>query len=804
MSIGIQIGGLQPILDALASDIENAVKGNPTKTTERTVAPSIALVGEASKTALRLLSDHSRAADAWKTVQPLLDALTTAGAADAAEVEYLLNERIAGFRSAEMTSSGGALALFLAAVAYVLLVVQRGAVRPLRALTTTMAELAGRNLAVEIGGMARGDEVGGMARAVQVFKDSMIKADALAAREAASIRASERRLQGLVQNTHDMILICTAAGAITYQSPAAEGAWNYPAEGLLGKLLAGLAHPEDQPALWALWEQLRQAPPTGDEGATRTTELRVSDAGGNWRHAELVGTNCLHDSAVNGMVITIRDVTERKTFERQLTQQAFYDSLTGLPNRVLFRERFEQALARGSRHKDAVGLLFLDLDKFKVINDSLGHHVGDQLLTEAAARLRSCVRTQDTVARLGGDEFVIILETLAGEQDAVPVAQAIAHQFSRPFVLDGREVIVTASIGIAVSGAGREDVDNLLRDADIAMYRAKSDGRARHVVFHASMHTDSLDRLELESDLRNAIARNELRVHYQPIVTIDSGEFGGVEALVRWEHPTRGLISPGEFIPIAEETGLIVPLGLWVLEEACRQVAFWHGQHPTKPPLTLSVNLSPRQFQQFSLVKDVAQVLENTKLPAGCLKLEITESVIMQDVEATIQTLWDLKELGLKLAIDDFGTGYSSLSYLKRLPIDVLKIDQSFVSGIGHNQEDTAIVHAIMALAKSLNLKVVGEGIETAEQATLLKQWGCDRGQGYLFSKPLDSQKAGALLGTSAKWPCPVDGKDDLTAAWLFSAASGRGSVGARANAPVPGDVLPGREVHRKQSVRSA
>ncbi len=749
VSVGVEVGEMQPALDGLASDIDSAVKGNPDETVDGALTVLVTQVAEAAKTALAALADHADAADAYEIARPLLDALTAAGAADADELEHLLNARIAGFRSAEMTSSGIAIALFLMAVVYVLVVVQRGAIKPLRALTTTMSELAARNLAVEIDGMARGDEVGGMARAVQVFKDSMIRADALAAREASSIRASERRFRGLVQNTSDMILICAAPGTITYQSPAAKGTWGYPADELLGVSLIALIHPDDQPAAQETWDQLRQSPPDGDDGATRSTGLRLRDQGGTWRHVELVGTNLLHDPALHGLVVTIRDVTERKAFEQQLMQQAYYDALTGLPNRVLFRDRFEQALVRAGRQRSAVGLLFLDLDNFKLVNDGLGHQVGDQLLTEAAVRLRSCVRAQDTVARLGGDEFVIILELLAGEEDALPVAKAITHQFSRPFLLDGRDVVVTASIGIAISGPGRQDADNLLRDADVAMYRAKGDGRAHYVVFHPSMHADALARLELENDLRNALARGELRVHYQPIVMMASGRFSEVEALVRWMHPTRGLIAPGEFIPIAEETGLIVPLGLWVLEEACRQVATWHMQRPSEPALTLSVNLSPRQFQQQSLVADVARALRDAGLAAGCLKLEITEGVIMRDAEATIRTLWELKDLGIKLAIDDFGTGYSSLSYLKRLPIDVLKIDRSFVSGIGQHQGDTAIVHAIMALAKSLNLKVTGEGIETAEQAALLGEWGCDQGQGYLYSKPLDSQQAGVLLGTA-------------------------------------------------------
>jgi diguanylate cyclase (GGDEF)-like protein/PAS domain S-box-containing protein len=575
-------------------------------------------------------------------------------------------------------------------------------------------------------------------------------AEAGLAREASNIRTSERRFRGLVANASDLILICARPGTITYQSPAAKATWGYQEAELLDKPFVDLTHSDDQPAWRSLWEQMQHAAVDSTDGIGRTIELRLRDSGGNWRYAEVLITSLLHDPAVNGFVVTVRDVTERKAFEQQLTRQAFYDALTGLPNRVLFRDRLEQALVRAGRRKDAVGLLFLDLDNFKLINDSLGHQVGDQLLVEAAARLRACVRNQDTVARLGGDEFVVVLELLAGEEDALPAAKAIVHQFSRPFILDDREVVVSVSIGIAVSTAGQEHADNLLRNADVAMYRAKSDGRARCVVFDPSMHTDSLVRLELENDLRRALQHDELRVHYQPIITMSTGKITEVEALVRWQHPTRGLVFPNEFIPVAETTGLIIPLGLWVLEEACRQVAAWHGQFPTEPPLILSVNLSPRQFQQPSIVADVAQALEESGFPASCLKLEITEGIIMQDVEATIRTLWELKGLGLQIAVDDFGTGYSSLSYLKRLPLDVLKIDRSFVSGIGHNQEDTAIVHAIMAMAKSLNFKVTGEGIETAEQSALLGQWGCDCGQGYLFSKPLDSVKAGALLEAAA------------------------------------------------------
>jgi diguanylate cyclase (GGDEF)-like protein/PAS domain S-box-containing protein len=595
-------------------------------------------------------------------------------------------------------------------------------------------------------------------------------------REATSLRASERRFRGLVQNASDMILVCSDFGTITYQSPAAKTVWGYQEAELLDQAFVALAHPDDQPAWCDLSDQM-QHPAAGTDDISRTIELQLRDSGGTSRHTEVVVTNLLHDPAIQGLVVTVRDITERKAFEQQLTQQAFYDGLTGLPNRALFRDRLEQALTRARRRKDAVGLLFLDVDNFKLINDSLGHQVGDQLLIEAAARLRTCLRSQDTVARLGGDEFVVVLELLAGEEGALSAAKAIVHQFSRPFVLENREVVVTVSIGIAVSNGGKEHADNLLRNADVAMYRAKSGGRARYVVFDPSMHSAALARLELESDLRHALQHGELRVYYQPIVALGTGKATEVEALVRWQHPTRGLVMPNEFIPVAEETGLIIPLGMWVLEEACRQVAAWHDQFPTQPPLVLSVNLSPRQFQQPSLVADVAKALKNSGLAGDCLKLEITEGSIMRDVEATIRTLWELKGLGLQLAIDDFGTGYSSLAYLKRLPLDVLKIDRSFVNGIGHNQEDVAIVHAIMAMAKSLNFKVTGEGIETAEQAALLAEWGCDCGQGYLFGKPLDSDKAVALLRLAAHQSSRTENKPEVAQVASQNHARARGAI---------------------------
>ena len=563
--------------------------------------------------------------------------------------------------------------------------------------------------------------------------------------EALAVKRNEKRFRALVQNASDVVLICSAEGIVTYQGPTAETMWGFAADGLVGRPLLAAVHPDDQVAFEDMLKPLQAAP-----GSTHSTELRIRDASGGWRYVELILTNLLDDPDVAGMVATARDIAQRKTFEAELVQQAFHDSLTQLPNRALLTDRLEQAYVRSGRRQSSVGVLFVDLDNFKLINDSLGHQAGDTLLIEVAKRLQSCVRDEDTVARLGGDEFVILLE-LATELTAVQAAERIEQKFTRPFKIEGREFVVSVSIGIALGDASQGRSDVLLRNADVAMYRAKSEGRARHVVFRASMHTDGLVRLNLENDLRQALRRHELVVHYQPIVNLESGEVTGVEALVRWRHPTRGLLLPGEFISVAEETGLIVPIGQWVLEQACRQVVAWRAELPEQSALMVSVNLSPRQFQQPNLEAQVSRALRESGLAPPWLKLEITEGVIMKDVEATIKTLTKLKELGVQLAIDDFGTGYSSLAYLKRLPLDILKIDRAFISGIGQDSEDTAIVRAIITMAKSLNLSITGEGIETAEQAALLREWACDKGQGYYFARPLDTAAVTEILRKSGQ-----------------------------------------------------
>jgi diguanylate cyclase (GGDEF)-like protein/PAS domain S-box-containing protein len=569
---------------------------------------------------------------------------------------------------------------------------------------------------------------------------------ASAAREAAAVRRSEQHFRSLIQHASDLILICAPAGTITYQSPAAETHWGYPPPRLLSRSLVGLVHRDEQTALRELWAQLMAG-----SDATKHIELRIRDRAGNWRYAEVVLTSLLHEPSVGGVVVTVHDIHQRKALEWELKQQAFYDSLTGLPNRLLLHDRLKQALTRAARRKLRAGLLFLDLDDFKRVNDSLGHAVGDELLVQAAARLQTCVRAEDTIARLGGDEFVVLLEDLGDEADAAPVADDILRQFARPFTLGDREVVVSASIGIALTEERGDQTENLLRNADVAMYRAKAAGKGRYVAFTPKMHAETLARLNLEGDLRRAIESCELRVHYQPIMSLQSGRMTEIEALVRWQHPVHGLIPPLDFIPLAEDSGLIIPIGQWVLQEACRQVAVWHVQHPMEPPLIVGVNLSPLQFGHPGLVETIAKTLHDTGLPAECLKLEITEGTLMRDTEASLELLWRLKEMGIQLAVDDFGTGYSSLAYLKHLPIDTLKIDRSFVTDIVHDAGDRSIVQAILSLAASLGLSVTAEGVEAADQLKALVNWGCQRAQGYHFFRPLEPSDLAALLTATAE-----------------------------------------------------
>jgi diguanylate cyclase (GGDEF)-like protein len=451
------------------------------------------------------------------------------------------------------------------------------------------------------------------------------------------------------------------------------------------------------------------------------------------------------DGVTVGRVWSFRDVTDHKRLEEELAHQAFHDSLTDLANQALFRDRVDHALARNARHAARLAVVFLDLDNFKTVNDSLGHTAGDEVLVAMAERLGRCVRDSDTVARLGGDEFAVLLEDLATVRDVTLLADRIISVLQRPFNLDGREVFIGASIGIALDSPG-VDAGQLLRNADIAMYTAKRRGKGRYETFEPAMHLAAMERMELEGDLRKALERRELTLEYQPVVALATGSITGVEALVRWHHPERGPVPPSTFIPLAEEAGLIGELGRQVLTAACAQARSWQLSHPLCAGLKLSVNLSPRQLQADDLIDEVSEALATSGLPPSTLVLEITEGAMMNDAEAAIIRLQALKALGVKLAVDDFGTGYSSLSYLQRFPIDILKVDRAFVNEIDTRNEQASLVAAIMSLARSLRLHAVAEGVETATQAEALTALGCRYAQGYHFARPMHPSLLDSIL----------------------------------------------------------
>jgi diguanylate cyclase (GGDEF)-like protein len=436
---------------------------------------------------------------------------------------------------------------------------------------------------------------------------------------------------------------------------------------------------------------------------------------------------------------------------REIRHRALHDELTGLPNRTLFNDSLQQVLDRLDGNLCA--LLFMDLNEFKVVNDSLGHEAGDELLVVVARRLLACLRSGDTAARFGGDEFTVLLHRVTEVRDAVHVAERITTALESSLKLRGREVFISTSVGIALSEDGDGTADTLLRNADVAMYEAKKKDNANYEVFDAEMHTEALERLELENDLRHAIYEGGLRVYYQPKVRLSTGRIIGMEALVRWEHPERGWISPEKFIASAEETGLIVPLGRWVLREACRQAHEWRERHPSVTPLVTSVNLSIKQFTQPDLLQELSELLQETKLDPQRLQLEITESTVMEDVRYAIDLLQKLRRLGVELAIDDFGTGYSSLTSLQRFPVNELKIDKVFIDGLGNNAQDLAIAKLVIDLAHAVGARATAEGVETADQLARLQGIGCDQAQGYYFAKPLLHDAATELLANVSRWP---------------------------------------------------
>jgi diguanylate cyclase (GGDEF)-like protein/PAS domain S-box-containing protein len=457
------------------------------------------------------------------------------------------------------------------------------------------------------------------------------------------------------------------------------------------------------------------------------------------------------------------DITARKRAEEKLRHDAHHDSLTGLPNRTVFLDRLARSVSRARRRDDYLfAVLFLDLDRFKLINDSSGHRTGDQLLIAVARRLESVLRPGDMVARHGGDEFTILLDHLKDQTDVETIVRRLEKHLSSPFDIFGQETVVNASIGITLSSVACQDPEQMLRDADIAMYRAKARGRGRYEFFSSGMHQDLVSTMQLESDLRSAIRNGEFLAHYQPIISFEEGRISGFEALIRWQHPQRGLIPPGQFIPVAEESGLINPVGRWILREAARQMTEWQRCFPADPPLIVSVNLSTRQFSQPDLIERISEVLAETGLSPQSLKIEITESAVMENAEAAVEMLNQLKAFGMQLSIDDFGTGYSSFNYLHRFPIDTLKIDRSFVSRMDIQAENVEIVRTIISLAHNLGMKVVAEGIETRAQMQQLRELGCEYGQGYYLARPMDSAAAASIIASPPSHLWRPEPEEDL------------------------------------------
>jgi diguanylate cyclase (GGDEF)-like protein/PAS domain S-box-containing protein len=551
------------------------------------------------------------------------------------------------------------------------------------------------------------------------------------AQKTQALRVSENRFRTVVEGLEEAILITDHKGNVQYANVKITDLTGYMPDEITGnsiyeKLTSSDARDETR---------VRLSRSRNTQTDIWETNLKRKD--GTEFFAELKSRQYKDENGqTTGTLCSIIDISERKRYQEELTRQAYRDTLTDLPNRALFLDRLANAMRVEEAHH-RTGLLFIDLDNFKIVNDSLGHAAGDELLITVSSRLQLCVRPEDTLARLGGDEFVILLEKLQDECEAVAIAERVAQCLKTSISLRGRNVYTTASIGVALSDPATNDADVLLRQADIAMYRAKLVGKGNYFLFDKSMSEEAQERLELEDELRLALTNNDLRVHYQPIIEMQTGRVDQIEALVRWQHPTRGLLGPMKFIPLAEESGLIVPLGLWVLENACIEGRRLDSVLPDHKPITVCVNLSTRQFYQENLVDEIASILRSTGLPSHRLKLEITESLMMDSATATSK-LNRLKALGVLLAVDDFGTGYSSMSYLGKFPIDSLKIDQSFISQLGRTSDARAIIEAMVMVGKALGLRVTCEGIETAFQHEKLKYLDCDFGQGYHYSRPVD------------------------------------------------------------------
>ena len=594
-------------------------------------------------------------------------------------------------------------------------------------------------LQAEIGSAAVG--LSGAREGLRQVRGDLTDANARLEQRVLQLHRAEEKLSGVLDSIDNVVWSISLQGKeLLYLNPAAERMYGRPVCDFFAdsSLWSRLVHPDDRDRVKGCFGALAI-------NDAVTIEYRIVRPDGSERWLE---DRARVSSGLDGTPLRIdgvaSDISERRSHAERIAYQANHDALTGLPNRNLLSDRVSQALAQARRTDQHVALLFMDLDGFKFINDSYGHAFGDALLCTIAARLEVVVRESDTTARLGGDEFVILLPGMARSEDAAQVASKVLDAFKVPFSQDGRDLHLTASIGISVFPQDGDSCDLLLQHADVAMYRAKANGRNGFQSYSIEMGAQAQERMELERALRGALERDELALHYQPQVNRKDGRIVGVEALLRWHHPTLGMVSPARFIPVAEETGLIIPIGEWVLRTACAQANSWHAGGHTG--LCVAVNMSAKQFQQQDVPALVRDVLGCTRLPAQCLELELTESALMHDTDATVETMRQIKKLGVRLSLDDFGTGYSSLSYLKRFPIDVLKIDQSFTFEVTSDEGAASITRAIIAMARSLNMTTVAEGVETKEQLEFLGALGCDVMQGFHISRPLPVSQITALL----------------------------------------------------------
>jgi diguanylate cyclase (GGDEF)-like protein/PAS domain S-box-containing protein len=581
------------------------------------------------------------------------------------------------------------------------------------------------------------EEVGGLVLTARDVTDRKLAEQRLA--------RSEARFRSLVQNSSDVVAVIDERGSLTYVSPAVTPMLGFRAEELVGTNVMRLLPADEVSRAMRLLDAV-----TDEPFDQLNLEMRLRDRAGAWRNVDVTISDMRAESAVQGIVLNVRDVTIRRALEEDLQHKSLHDELTGLGNRVAFERRLTRALERDESRLDHVAVLLVDLDDFKEINDSLGHSVGDQLLMTVAERIRACLRVADAAARQGGDEFVVLLEDVYGETEVFAVADRILLAISQPYHVDGRELSVSASIGIVIDSDRTSTAEGLMRAVDVAMYLAKDRGKGRYELFQESAHASAFERLEMKAALTEAVRSGGLVLHYQPIVDLTTGEIAGCEALVRWDHPVRGLVAPGEFIALAEESGLIVTLGRWVLNEACRQLGQWDRALPGARSLRVSVNLSVRQIESMTLISDVMDAIELGGISPDRLTLEITESLVMNDDPDTLDRLGELRSRGIALAVDDFGTGYSSLGFIQQFPLDVIKVDRSFVSRLHTPTAGTRqLVRTILDLAGGLHAGTVAEGIETAAELEELMTMGCQYGQGYYFARPVPADQFLALLRSS-------------------------------------------------------